>query len=332
MLRVSANNGTAPPPPCGRPLRCRTTDRKGGCTIRSHRPEHQAASAGVGNHAGGRRNSESLVSWLFVPSRHPPPDGLALPQHPRGSGAFRSGMRQIRVDAGARKACFGGGCLLGTIDQETQRFGLAFPAGVVSHTGAGGLVLGGGTGWLSRLYGLSCDNVEAFTMVAADGSVVRADAQHESDLFWALRGGGGNFGIVTEFEVKLHPIRSVVFGKGLCAVAGVPDLLRHWREYMTSAPDQLRWSFSLRIAPETETIPAELRGKPVASASALWLGVREEGLPFVRHALTAEPHHAVAIEELLIPAVTDYGRSGIPAWPAILHQVGILPDAGGSRH
>ena len=209
-----------------------------------------------------------------------------------------SQMRDVRVDADARKACFGGGCLLGAVDQETQKFGLAFPAGVVSHTGAGGLVLGGGTGWLSRLHGLSCDNVTAFTMVSADGSVIRAGSQHESDLFWALRGGGGNFGIVTEFEVKLHPIKSVVFGKGLCAIAAVPDLLRLWREYMKSAPEQLRWSFSLRVAAESEITPAELRGEPVASSSALWVGGKEQGLPFVRHALTAEPHQAVSIEEL----------------------------------
>jgi hypothetical protein len=209
-----------------------------------------------------------------------------------------SGMRQVEVNAGARTARFGGGCLLGTVDRETQKFGLAFPAGVVSHTGAGGLVLGGGTGWLNRLHGLSCDNVETFTVVTADGSVVRADAQRNSDLFWALRGGGGNFGVVTEFEVRLHPIRSAVFGKGQCAIAHVPDLLRYWREYMKSAPDGLRWGFSLRVAGEGEQVPAELRNKPVASASALWLGDKDEGISFVSHALSAEPHHAVTIEEI----------------------------------
>ncbi len=209
-----------------------------------------------------------------------------------------SGMRQVEVNAGARTARFGGGCLLGDVDRETHKFGLAFPAGVVSHTGAGGLVLGGGTGWLNRLHGLSCDNVEGFTVVTADGSVVRADAQGNSDLFWALRGGGGNFGVVTEFEVRLHPIRSAVFGKGLCAIAHVPHLLRYWRDYMKSAPDELRWGFSLKVAGESEQVPTGLRNKPVASASALWLGDKDEGAPLVKQVLTAEPHHAVTIEEI----------------------------------
>src|SRR5215469_5532904 len=127
-----------------------------------------------------------------------------------------SALRDVRVDATARTARFGGGCLLCTIDSATQTSGLAFPAGVVSHTGAGGLILGGGTGWLSRLYGLSCDNVEGFTLITAGGSVLRADARENPDLFWALRGGGGNFGIVTEFEVRLHPVSGVILGRGLC--------------------------------------------------------------------------------------------------------------------
>src|SRR5580704_5044496 len=116
-----------------------------------------------------------------------------------------SRMRQVGVDPEARRARIAGGCLLGSIDTATQKAGLVFPAGVVSHTGASGLILGGGTGWLTRRFGLSCDNVEGFTLVPADGSVVRANAKENPDLFWALRGGGGNFGVVTEFEVKLHP-------------------------------------------------------------------------------------------------------------------------------
>src|SRR5580704_8476019 len=122
-----------------------------------------------------------------------------------------SRMRMVTVDAQLRRARFEGGCLLGNIDAATQKVGLAFPAGVVSHTGAAGLVLGGGTGWLNRLHGLSCDNVAGFTVVIAEGSLVRANNKENSDLFWALRGGGGNFGVVTEFEVRLHPVSSVLF-------------------------------------------------------------------------------------------------------------------------
>jgi FAD/FMN-containing dehydrogenase len=111
-----------------------------------------------------------------------------------------SRMRQVMVDPEARRARIAGGCLLGTIDAATQRAGLVFPSGVVSHTGASGLILGGGTGWLTRRFGLSCDNVEGFTLVTADGSVVHSNSRENVDLFWALRGGGGNFGVVTEFE------------------------------------------------------------------------------------------------------------------------------------
>ena len=207
-----------------------------------------------------------------------------------------SHMREIHVDAMSRSARFGGGCLLGTVDTETQRFGLAFPAGVVSHTGAGGLILGGGTGWLSRMHGLSCDNVRGFTVVLADGALVRADEQNHPDLFWALRGGGGNFGVVTEFEVKLHPLSSVLFGRGLCSLESAPLLLREWREFMPSAPDNLRWSFSLRIAGKAD--PPELSGKPVISASVLWIGEAKAGASFVNHALSGTKHSAVVIEEI----------------------------------
>jgi len=112
-----------------------------------------------------------------------------------------STMREVAVDPDTRRCRFAGGCLLGTVDAATQKEGLAFPAGVVSHTGASGLVLGGGFGWLTRLHGLSSDNVEGFTLVTANGSVIHANSKENDDLFWALRGGGGNFGVVTEFEV-----------------------------------------------------------------------------------------------------------------------------------
>src|SRR5271154_753121 len=147
-----------------------------------------------------------------------------------------SRMREVSVDSDARRARFSGGCLLGSIDTVTQKAGLVFPSGVVSHTGASGLVLGGGTGWLTRRVGLSCDNVAGFTLVVADGSVVRANARENPDLFWALRGGGGNFGIVTEFEVNLHPVSSVLFGAGLCFGQDITAIVKQWRDFMPYAP------------------------------------------------------------------------------------------------
>src|SRR5579863_5384582 len=195
-------------------------------------------------------------------------------------------MRQVTVDPDARRARFSGGCLLGSIDTATQKAGLVFPSGVVSHTGASGLILGGGTGWLTRRFGLSCDNVEGFTLITADGSVVRANARENPDLFWALRGGGGNFGVVTEFEVKLHPLTSVVLAQGLSPEPDIRPLLQCWRDFMAEAPLDLKWNIDLRLAPQTKEVPAELRARPVASNSLVWTGDPEAGRPYLERALS----------------------------------------------
>ena len=181
-------------------------------------------------------------------------------------------MCQVAVDSDRRRAKFAGGCLLGSIDKATQRAGLVFPSGVVSHTGASGLVLGGGTGWLTRRLGLSCDNVQGLTLVTADGSVVGCNSRENPDLFWALRGGGGNFGVVTEFEVRLHPLTSVTLAQGLCCEADIRRVLTFWRDFMADAPIDLKWNIDLRVAPNGKEVPADLRGRPVASCSLVWTG------------------------------------------------------------
>jgi len=197
-----------------------------------------------------------------------------------------SRMRQVTVDCDARRARLAGGCLLGSVDVATQKYGLVFPAGVVSHTGASGLILGGGFGWLTRRFGLSCDNVEGLTLVTADGSVVHASSKDNANLFWALRGGGGNFGVVTEFEVKLHPLKSVVLGEGLCLGDDIPRLLRHWRDFMPQAPDDLKWNLSLRLALDSENVPERVRKRPVLSQSVLWTGDPKESRRWLDHALS----------------------------------------------
>jgi FAD/FMN-containing dehydrogenase len=197
-----------------------------------------------------------------------------------------SKMRHVTVDAEARRAKFAGGCLLGSIDAATQKAGLVFPSGVVSHTGASGLVLGGGTGWLTRRFGLSCDNVEAFTVVTHDGSVVRADEKENTDLFWALRGGGGNFGVVTEFEVRLHPLASVVLAEGIASQAKVRAILQRWRDFMPEAPLDLKWNIDLRLAADAEAAPKELRGKPTVCISLLWTGDPDASAHYFQPALS----------------------------------------------
>jgi len=197
-----------------------------------------------------------------------------------------SKMRQVEVDADSRRARIAGGCLLGSIDRATQKAGLVFPAGVVSHTGASGLILGGGTGWLTRRFGLSCDNVEGFTLVVADGSVVRCNSRANPDLFWALRGGGGNFGVVTEFEIKLHALASVVLAEGLMPESDIRRVLEFWRDFMAEAPLDLKWNIDLRLAPHTPNIPVELRARPVASSSLIWTGDPEAGRVYLQRALS----------------------------------------------
>jgi FAD binding domain/Berberine and berberine like len=197
-----------------------------------------------------------------------------------------SRMREVSVDPAKRRAWITGGCLLGSIDIATQKAGLVFPSGVVSHTGASGLILGGGTGWLTRRFGLSCDNVEEVALVTADGSLARCNKTDNADLFWAVRGGGGNFGVVTEFEVRLHPLTAVVFAEGLCPEPDIRRLLEYWRDFMPEAPYDLKWNIDLRLAPQTAKVPAELRGRPVASSSLVWTGDPEAGRLDLERALS----------------------------------------------
>lgn len=223
-----------------------------------------------------------------------------------------SRMRQVTVDPAARRARFAGGCLLGSVDTTTQKAGLVFPSGVVSHTGAAGLTLGGGTGWLTRRFGLSCDNVEGFTLVTADSSIVRANAKENPDLFWALRGGGGNFGVVTEFEVKLHPLSSVVLAEGLAAESGIRPLLELWRDFMAEAPHDLKWNINLRLAPHKENVPVEIRGRPVASSSLIWTGDPETGRPYLEPALSLCNPDSVSSKTLSFTNLQTMADSDFP--------------------
>jgi FAD binding domain-containing protein/berberine-like enzyme len=223
-----------------------------------------------------------------------------------------SKMREVTLDREQRRARFAGGCLLGSIDTETQKAGLVFPSGVVSHTGASGLVLGGGTGWLTRRFGLSCDNVEGLTLVTADGSLVRANAKENPDLYWALRGGGGNFGVVTEFEVRLHPLTSVVLAEGLCAEPQIRSLVQFWRDFMAEAPFDLKWNVDLRLAPHVDKVPPELRGRPVAGNSLVWTGAPEAAQPYLKRALSLCHPDSVRVRELSFLQLQTMADSDFP--------------------
>ncbi|HET9183811.1 MAG TPA: FAD-binding oxidoreductase [Candidatus Angelobacter sp.] len=223
-----------------------------------------------------------------------------------------SKMRQVAVNREMQTARFGGGCLLGSIDSATQEAGLVFPSGVVSHTGAGGLVLGGGTGWLTRRFGLSCDNVTGFSLIPANGSLVRASATENSDLFWALRGGGGNFGVVTEFEVKVHPLTSVVLVQGLCPESGMRRLLQFWREFMADAPFDLKWNIDLGLAPHKPNVPLELRGRPVAASTVVWTTDPDAGRRCIESALAFCHRDSASTRVLPFVALQSMADSEFP--------------------
>jgi FAD/FMN-containing dehydrogenase len=186
-------------------------------------------------------------------------------------------MSSVDVSPERRWARVGGGTLLGAFDTATQAHLLAAPAGVVAHTGLAGLVLGGGFGWLSRKHGLAIDNLTAVELVTADGRLLRADHEHHPDLFWALRGGGGNFGIATAFEFQLHHVGAVRFLTAYHSLEEGAAVLRDWAKYMESAPDELTWVFYLRLAPPVPEVPKELHGRPSLCASAVWVGDVGEG-------------------------------------------------------
>ncbi len=189
-----------------------------------------------------------------------------------------SPMRSVRVDLESRTVRVGSGARLGDLDHETQAFGLATPAGADSRTGVAGLTLGGGIGWLARSHGLTCDNLRSVDLVTAAGELVHASEDLHPDLFWALRGGGGNFGVVTSFEFQLHEVGpEVLTAQAYHRFEDAGDLLEFYREYMADAPDEVGcYAFILRVPP-VEPFPEEHHGKTAAALVACYSGGIEEG-------------------------------------------------------
>jgi FAD binding domain/Berberine and berberine like len=187
-------------------------------------------------------------------------------------------MKGIRVDPEARTARAQAGVLLGDMDRETQAFGLAVPAGIVTHTGLAGLTLGGGVGWLERRYGLTIDQLLSVDVVTAEGEFLRASEEENADLFWGVRGGGGNFGIITEFEFRLNPVGpTVLAGPIVWAMEDSPKVLRFYREWIKEVPDELTTIVTHRRVLPVPTIPEELHGKPVVVVGTCYAGPVEEG-------------------------------------------------------
>ena len=187
-------------------------------------------------------------------------------------------MKGIRVDPEGRTARVQAGVLLGELDRETQEFGLAVPSGIVTHTGVAGLTLGGGIGWVMRKYGLTIDQLLSVDVVTANGELVRASADQNADLFWGVRGGGGNFGIVTEFEFKLNPVGPYVMaGPVFWPMEDAPEVLRFYRDWIADCPDELMTIAVQRRAPALPIVPPDLVGKLVVAVVACYAGPVEDG-------------------------------------------------------
>ncbi len=185
-------------------------------------------------------------------------------------------INTVEVDAVKKQVKVGGGCTWGRVDQATHVFGMAVPSGIISTTGVGGLTLGGGIGHLTRKCGLTIDNLLGADVVLADGSVVRASEEQNPDLFWALRGGGGNFGIVTSFTFKLNPVDNVYAGPMLWEIDQAPEILRWYREFIKDAPDDINGFFLFLIVPPGPPFPEHLHLKNMCGIIWTHTGTAEE--------------------------------------------------------
>jgi FAD/FMN-containing dehydrogenase len=192
-------------------------------------------------------------------------------------------MNGVRVDPDARVAGVQAGALLGEVDGATQEHGLVVPSGIVSHTGVAGLTLGGGIGWVMRRYGLTVDSLESADLVTADGEVVRASEDENAELFWGLRGGGGNFGVVTDFRFRLHPVGpQVMAGATFWSMDDAEQVLRTYRAWIDGCPDELMTIVVQRLAPALPVVPPELVGRPVIAVAACYAGDVDEGEAVLR--------------------------------------------------
>jgi FAD/FMN-containing dehydrogenase len=194
-----------------------------------------------------------------------------------------SPMRGIRVDPATHTARAEAGVLWGELDRETQHFGLATVGGIVTHTGIAGLTLGGGIGWLMRKHGATVDNLLSADVVTAQGEIVTTSEKENPDLFWAIRGGGGNFGIVTSFEYRLHPVGPIVLaGPIFHPLEDAPEVLRFYRDFIAAPPDELTTIFELSVAPPLPFLPEEVHGKPIVMVGACYAGSSNKGAEVVR--------------------------------------------------
>ncbi|HSB15751.1 MAG TPA: FAD-binding oxidoreductase [Bryobacteraceae bacterium] len=242
-----------------------------------------------------------------------------------------SKMKAARVDPARRRVTIEGGATLADLDAATQAHGLATPVGINSTTGVAGLTLGGGFGWLSRKYGMTVDNLESAEVVTAAGEVVRASATEHLDLFWALRGGGGNFGVVTRFEFRLHPVGpDVLSGLIVYPISEAKSVLQQYRDFIARAPEELSVWTVLRQAPPLPFLPEKVHGKEIIALALIYAGDPKQGEPLIEplrrfgtplgEHVGAQPYVAwqQTFDPLLTPGARNYWKS---------HNLSTIKDA-----
>jgi FAD/FMN-containing dehydrogenase len=294
-------------------------DRRPAVIVRCASPADVAAAVRLGRTLGleiGVRCGGHSVLGLSVPE-----GGLMIDLTPMGS---------VRVDPDRRRAWVGGGALLGDLDRATQPYGLATTAGNVSHTGVGGLTLGGGMGWLARRYGLACDNVVGFQLVGADGELLHASQRENPDLFWGLRGGGGNFGVVTQFEFVLHQVGTAALLVDLFyPPQDAAAALRRWRELLAEAPPQATLTAWVGTTGPWSFLPPGLHGQPLAAVGYVWIGDPDQGrrlLPALRAGAAPLAERIQELSYLELQRIDDAAhRHGVRRyWKG--HYLRELPD------
>ena len=257
-----------------------------------------------------------------------------------------SGMRTVRVDVEGRRAQVDPGATLNDVDRATQRHGLATPLGINSTTGIAGLTLGGGFGWLTRKYGMTIDNLVSVDLVAADGSPMRCSDRENTDLYWAVRGGGGNFGVVTRFEFSLHPVGpEILAGLLVFPFAQARQVFAKYREFVKSAPEDMNVWVVLRKAPPLPFLPADVHGKEIVALAVFYAGNDPGGLKLIEplrrfgdahgEHIGAQPYTQwqQAFDPLLTPGARNYWKShnftdiSDGTIDAILQFAGRLPTA-----
>ena len=214
-----------------------------------------------------------------------------------------SKLRTVDVDPVARTARVGGGCTWGDVDAATHEHGLATVSGIISTTGVGGLTLGGGHGYLTRKHGLTIDNLLSADVVLAGGELVTASADENPDLFWAIRGGGGNFGVVTSFTFRLHPVANIVGGPVLWPVESAPEIFRWYRDFIAAAPRELYGWMGLHTVPPADLFPEELHLRKVCFAVWCWSGPIEEAQDALAPVREIGPPILDGIQEMPYPAL-----------------------------